>query len=461
MEQIIERKERKLPISKSATRTKDRAFYYRSFFRLPSSFDEGGRVHYLLYKKSNDDAGTTICERKIQTMKSKKDIYNDPYRFSPTHLYSTKTKIESKVDNNRTKRDTYISISSFWGNSKSRTIEYIKEVDRIVIDIDAANHITMSLKEKKELANNIQNKLGKADFINDSGRGIQIIYLFAPETKIYAIKKSYTDLVDSMCKVVESIIPDGYSVDRLGLNSYYRLPKTYNSKSKTKTKVLEYNEYKELDYCTLCTLFGIVPYKEKKTSSKKKKKKTSSNTGKSEVSLNNFSSNMHCDYLKLISYTSVGFRNKLIYAYIYNIQCSVKSYEKLIELAANLNGNFSKPLPPYEIKSIVKSAVRQYRNKGVVYSFRKQLKWIGIDESLLQQEDFLNPINDDEYRERVKNSKKRYNDRQKEKRSEKKKEIILRANKLATDGKKISEIMTILSLSRNTVKKYLQYQKAD
>lgn len=458
---LFEREDNPLPSSK-INKTRLIAFYHKAYWRPAlDGYHIGGALHYLGWKKKTKDGEDKFFESPIQTMKSDAEIEADPYKFSASHRYSIKTKLESRVTGHKQDKDTYISVGSFWGNATSRTIDFVREVDRIVIDIDGPDHRVLTAKEKKKISKEVQAVIGKADFVVDSGCGIQIHYLFERRQDIYAIQVAYNKIVDEMCKAAESAITlDGCSVDRLLMNSYYRLPGTYNTRSKSVAKVIEYNDLKRLAFENLALRFGIAaiqPYVKKEPV---KREKTSSETG-SEKRYKSYYAQLEHDY-KLIAKAcgTEGFRNCMIYYYSYNIQCAVKDSAVLQAKAEALNSLFSKPLAPSEIRETVQSAIREYEKHGRTFSFSSQLSKIGLSAADIGELDLWSPLTDDDRVERQKESKRKHNAKRKAQRHEEKQEVIDEVLQMSAEGLSKSEISRRTGLSRNTVIKYIAHSES-
>ena len=448
---LFDREDNPLPSSRT-NRTRLHAFYYKAFWRPAlDGYHVGGATFYIGWK-----AKDTFRESLIQAMRSDKEIEEDPYRFSPSHQFSDKTKLESRVTSHKQTKDTYISVASFWGNATSRTIDFVREVDRVVIDVDGPEHRVLTTKEKKRISKEIQASLGKADFVVDSGCGIQMHYLFERRQDIYAIQIAYNKIVDEMCKSAESAISlAGCSVDRLWMNSYYRLPGTYNTRSMSIAKVMEYNDLKRISFSDLALKFGIEaiqPYV-KKELVKREKMASEEGSGKRYQS---YYAQLEHDY-QLIARAcgTEGKRNNILYYYCYNIQCAIKDPAVLQKKTEALNAVFRKPLPPSEVRETVQSAIREHTRHGRTFSFASQLERIGLSATDIGELDIWSPLTDDDRQERQKKSKRKYKEKEKMQRNQAKQEIVDEVLQMHKDGLSNAEISRRTGLSRHTVIKYL------
>lgn len=454
---LLDREDNPLPSSK-INKTKFIAFYHKAYWRPAlDGIRIGGALHYLGWKKDGTDGNIHFHESLIQTMKSDAEIEADPYRFSMSHRFSIKTKLESRVKGHKQDKDTYISVASFWGNATSRTLEYVREVDRIVIDIDGPDHRVLSTKEKKKISKEVQASIGKADFVIDSGAGIQIHYLFERRQDIFAIQIAYSRIVEEMCKITESAITlDGCSVDRLLMNSYYRLPGTYNMRSKTIAKVIEYNDLKRLSFAELALKFGVEAIRPHVKKEAVKREKTASEVG-SGKRYRSYYAQLEHDYGLIAKVCGhEGKRNKILYYYCYNIQCVIKEQSTLQAKAEALNNMFSCQLPPSEVRETVRSAIREYAQHGITFTFSSQIAKIGITASDIGELDLWSPLMSDDRQERQKESKRRYNAKRKSQRRAAKQEIIDEVLRLHAEGLSNAEIARMTGLSRQTVIKYVR-----
>ncbi len=453
---LFDRMDNPLPSSK-INRTRLHAFYHKAFFRPAlDGYHIGGASHYIGWKKEDKEGNMRFCESLIQTMKSDAEIEADPYKMCASHRYSTKTKLESRVTGHKQTKDTYISVAAFWGNATSRTMDYVREVDRIVVDIDGPDHRVLSLKEKKKISKEVQASIGKADFVVDSGCGIQIHYLFERRHDIYAIQTSYSKIIEEMCTLAESAITlAGCSVDRLLMNSYYRLPGTFNTRSKTIATVIEYNDLKRLSFDALAIKFGIEAIRPhvKKEAVKREKTVSESGSGKRYQS---YYAQLEHDYALIAKACGCeGKRNNMLYYYCYNIQCVIKDSAVLQGKAEKLNATFSQPLPPSEVRETVQSAIREHIRHGRTFSFASQLERIGLSAADIGELDIWSPLTDGDRQERQKEAKRKHNAKRKAKRREAKQEIVDEVLQMHKDGLSNAEISRRTGLSKHTVIKYL------
>ena len=453
---LFDREGNPLPSSRT-NRTRLHAFYHKAYWRPAlDGYHVGGATFYIGWK-----AKDAFREKIIQTMKSDKEIEEDPYRFSPSHQFSDKTKLESRVLGHKQNKDTYISVASFWGNASSRTMDYVREVDRIVIDIDGPDHRVLSLKEKKKISKEVQASIGKADFVVDSGAGIQIHYLFERRQDIYAIQAAYNHIVERMCAATESAITlEGCSVDRLLMNSYYRLPGTYNTRSMSIAKVMEYNDFKRISFADLALIFGVEAIRPhvKKEAVKREKTVSESGSGKRYQS---YYAQLEHDYRLIAQMCGTeGKRNNMLYYYAYNIQCAIKDSSVLQAKAEALNALFSKPLPPSEVRETVQSAIREHTRHGRTFSFASQLERIGLSAADIGELDIWSPLTEDDRQERQKESKKKHNAKRKAQRNQGKQVVIDEVLQMHKDGLSNAEISRRTGLSRHTVIKYVEDAKS-
>ena len=259
-----------------------------------------------------------------------------------------------------------------------------------------------------------------------------------------------------MCKIAESAITlAGCSVDRLGMNSYYRLPGTFNTRSKTIAKVMEYSDLKRLSFEALAIKFGIEAIRPHVKKEVVKREKTVSESGSGKRYQSYYAQLEHDYWLIAQACGNEGRRNNMLYYFCYNAQCAIKDPKALQAKAEALNNLFKKPLPPSEVRETVQSAIREYSQHGRTFGFESQLAKIGLTAADIGELDIWSPLTDDDRQERQKEAKKKHNAKRRSQRQEAKQEVINEVLQMYADGLSKSEISRRTGLSRHTIIKYL------
>lgn len=440
----------------------NRAFFTKAFFRPALDGENVGGAMAYVGSKSDDGS---FSESLRQTMKTDQELdymmYHDPHFFSPNRIFSHKTEIERFAEKGNKGRNTYVSVGLFWGNAfknGGRLVKNIKSVDRFVLDIDGPDHRILTKKEKKMISAEVQKRVGAADFVVDSGSGLQLHYLFEERTDIFAIEKAYDYIENIMCKRAEESIHSvpRCHVDKLKMNSFYRLPLTFNQRSQSKVKVMTFNDLEPLNFDCLVRHYKCED-RDAFAKSPKKQHCKKINSSKNRYTFGNYASDLEHDYLSLASvYGSEGCRNKMLYYYLYNIQCAVKDEDSLSIKADLLNKTFKKPLPDYEVSCILRSSMSEYNIHKKIFSLESQLNKIGISPKSVTNLGLKLPVSFEDKKERKRQAARKQGERRKELRHNQKLEKINRTLALYQKGLTIQKISEATGVCRQTVSKWIK-----
>ncbi|MEE1011530.1 MAG: helix-turn-helix domain-containing protein [Acutalibacteraceae bacterium] len=230
--------------------------------------------------------------------------------------------------------DCYISLNGFTGYH--RKIKECRQINALVFDLDyhhktSPEHLNWIKKRTLMLIQDAvnENRLYAANIITDTGRGLQIFYIFdasisyrtkdgkGNEKAMYAYKK----IRQNIEKKLEAVLAEETDVLEMDNNVYditriVRLPGTLNTQSGSRAKMIYVNE----DYYSFSDFYTPTQKKQTPIKNKKHNKKFRSNEALNEARM------IEMEKLQLIRKNNCeGFRNYMTFIY-YN--SAIQVYDK-------------------------------------------------------------------------------------------------------------------------------------
>ncbi|MGL5646820.1 MAG: hypothetical protein ACRDDY_03130 [Clostridium sp.] len=260
------------------------------------------------------------------------------------------------------KTDSYVSINSFY--IPVRNANNIKRINALYLDIDNHNSIvtTEMVQELiKHLKKHYYNKLiPKPSITVSTGRGIQLIILLEHLPK--QALKFWQNIENQMVKKLEKLNYRGFKIDTscTDVTRVFRLPATYNTKSKTYAKILDFNDnIYRLDELKK-KYFKYVP----KTTGKRKPKVLNITAGQKGLNTYELHWKRREDIERLQNIRNGkcnGYRELMCFLYRY-YSCLVDgNCKKAIDKMLKFNQKFSEPLPLNEVIKATQSAEKAYK----------------------------------------------------------------------------------------------------
>lgn len=292
------------------------------------------------------------------------------------------------------KINTYVSMNTFY--KPQRRIENIKELNVIFIDIDC--HKTKYSKEavryflEKDLYGV---KIPTPSFLIDSGRGLYYIVLIdkAPSQALplwYAIERH----------IYNQLKEFGADPNALDPTRVLRVVDSINTKSNTRVKILDYNEY----------VYTLREIQEEYLPELKPKKEKSKGRPKKIVSLFNEYNLYYSRVLdiaklcELRNYDLKGHREVILFLYRYYTCCFIEDEIEALEKVKELNLMFIQPLTDREVERDTRSAEKYYAEKKYKYSNDRLIEMLEITEQ--EQKEFKTIISTKEKYRRKNNKRK-------------------------------------------------------
>ncbi|NFL39309.1 helix-turn-helix transcriptional regulator [Clostridium botulinum] len=335
--------------------------------------------------------------------------------------------------------ELYISMNTFL--KPNRTAENLRYLNALYIDIDC-----YKLNIRKEsvlffLENDFYNKIiPEPSMVVDSGRGLYLIWLIeqVPSQALPLWKAIQYYLYNALKEF-------GADREALDPSRVLRVIGSYNSKSETEVKVLEFNSnrYKIKDIKN-----EYLP--EVKTITKNNKKEFK---GKVVKFFNKYSlyKARILDLLKLVElreYDMHGRREFVLFLYRYYL--TLTETEEIAEkLTFELNEKFLQPLPLGEINSTKSNYVGKYNYKNMTL--------VELLEITPEEMQHMTSLISKEYKYKKNNERRkklRRNDDGLTKREQQKKDTLIKIIKFMEEGKKTKDIAEILDISLRMVQKY-------
>ena len=457
------------------------------------------------YNSLPKNAAQFVAYKKVTGFSKKKhtEIFSWNERVVQPWTLSGDNHIAELMSKNKSYRSTYISLAQYYGGNGtkrkikegrlspafddsrptvSRSIASIHSIDRIVIDIDPGNHfISFNDGQIRLITDIVSDYHIIPDFIISSGHGIQIVFLFVPVSYVTKrFSRKYDEVVASISEELSSMLSEylDVQIDRLKVNSVYRLPGSYNYTAGTKANVIVSNFSEDAvrktfnDFCDAVA----VPVFQNGLHAPKNIKKAADDeftAAKERVSESNekFLQKMTHDYKVMAMYISkeasepVGWRNTLLYCYARNIMQAVSNRHVVLSCALNINESCERPLSESEVRIICRHAETDYKKNPRVYSFESQLNWLKKHSRVFRgipTDRFFLPIDEAHRQEHKKQSiqkaHKAETERRKEDRRQSKAEKIEEVKLLYSEGKNVMDIHNLTGFSRTTIYKYLNLQ---
>ena len=353
--------------------------------------------------------------------------------------------------------DTYISMNTFY--KTYRRIECLKELRACYIDLDIYNtkftkeQIMMNLEE-----NYYNQSIPIPNFVMDSGRGLYLIWLInTVPSKALPLWKAIEEYLYKELKE--------FGADRKALDPtrILRVEGSINSKSNTRVKVLDENNYiYDLREIQKNFLPELQPSKNKKGRPKKNV------YIHRERSLYQARLNDIVKICELREYDLRGHRELILFLYRYYLCYFTEDTEKALQDTLELNNEFIAPLREKEVISATRSAERVYLKQDKQYKYKNEtlIELLDITEQeqmklsiIFSKEEYKR--RDREYHKKV--DKKKYQEKlksqgkltEKEKISQRRQKI----KALLEQGFKQKDICLQLNISKRNCIRDIKYLK--
>ena len=257
--------------------------------------------------------------------------------------------------------DTYISMNTFY--KTYRRIECLKELRACYIDLDIYNtkftkeQVIMNLEE-----NYYNQSIPIPNFVMDSGRGLYLIWL------INTVPSKALPLWKAIEEYLYKELKD-FGADRKALDPtrILRVEGSINSKSNTRVKVLDENNYiYDLREIQKNFLPELQPSKNKKGRPKK------TVYIHRERSLYQARLNDLITICELREYDLRGHRELILFLYRYYLCYFTEDTEKALQDTLELNSEFIAPLREKEVISATRSAERVYLKQDKQYKYKNE-----------------------------------------------------------------------------------------
>ncbi len=263
-----------------------------------------------------------------------------------------------------------------------RTSENLINIQNLVIDVDS-HQSELTIEALNEHIKDFERKmidkmLIKPNFVNRTGRGLQLWFCIEPCH--VSLNKICMSVIDMLCTHIEQIMKtlneEELSIDKtssMKLNGLFRLPYTYNTKARRWSEgYLIHEEISNIN--ELQDKLNENGFKSPYFTSKKKKKRVSSSKYKfsDKIKDNDYTPCLihrkkFMDYLFSTREIEVGSRDIMIFA-MYSTVVMLMSTEQAQEYCTELNNSFAKPLHIYELRAIFKE-IDKKRHRFTVQRF--------------------------------------------------------------------------------------------
>lgn len=329
-----------------------------------------------------------------------------------------------------------------------RTADNLINIQNLVIDIDS-HQSELSIEALNEHIKDFEHKLidkmiVKPNFINRTGRGLQLWFCIEPCH--VSLNKICMSVIDMLCTHIEQIMKSlnekELSIDKtssMKLNGLFRLPYSYNTKAKRWAEGhLLHEELPNIN--ELVEVLHENGFRSPYFSTEKKKKKVSLQKYQFSDKIKNndytpclIHRKKFMDYLFKTRDIEVGSRDIMIFA-MYSTLIGLMNDELAQEYCIEINANFKKPLHSYELRAIFKE-VGKKNHKFTVARF---FDFVNATE---KEKEWFNKLTIKEERKQAKrNAKIERNNKVKE---------------LRVNGLSIVAISKEMKLSRPTIYKIL------
>lgn len=337
-------------------------------------------------------------------------------------------------------KDIYISINTFY--KTYRRIDCLKELRACYIDLDIYNTKFTKEQVMMNLEENYYNQsIPIPNFVMDSGRGLYLIWL------INTVPSKALPLWKAIEEYLYKELKD-FGADRKALDPtrILRVEGSINSKSNTRVKVLDENNYiYDLREIQKNFLPELQPSKNKKGRPKK------TVYIHRERSLYQARINDLITICELREYDLRGHRELILFLYRYYLCYFTEDTEKALQDTLELNSEFIAPLREKEVISATRSAERVYLEKDKQYKYKNETLIELLDITEQEQMKLSIIISKEEYKRRDREyQKKKYQEKlKKEGKITKQEELKILRKKIKTLrakgllNKEISEQMNI------------------
>lgn len=336
--------------------------------------------------------------------------------------------------------DTYISMNTFY--KTYRRIDCLKELRACYIDLDIYNTKFTKEQVMMNLEENYYNQsIPIPNFVMDSGRGLYLIWL------INTVPSKALPLWKAIEEYLYKELKD-FGADRKALDPtrILRVEGSINSKSNTKVKVLDENNY---IYDLREIQKNFLPELQPSKSKKGRPKKTV--YIHRERSLYQARLNDLITICELREYDLRGHRELILFLYRYYLCYFTEDTEKALQDTLELNNEFIAPLREKEVISATRSAERVYLKQDKQYKYKNETLIELLDITEQEQMKLSIIFSKEEYKRRDREyQKKKYQEKlKKEGKITKQEELKILRKKIKTLrakgllNKEISEQMNI------------------
>ena len=354
-------------------------------------------------------------------------------------------------------KDIYISMNTFY--KTYRRIDCLKELRACYIDLDIYNTKFTKEQVMMNLEENYYNQsIPIPNFVMDSGRGLYLIWL------INTVPSKALPLWKAIEEYLYKELKD-FGADRKALDPtrILRVEGSINSKSNTRVKVLDENNYiYDLREIQKNFLPELQPSKNKKGRPKK------TVYIHRERSLYQARLNDLITICELREYDLRGHRELILFLYRYYLCYFTEDTEKALQDTLELNSEFIVPLREKEVISATRSAERVYLKQDKQYKYKNEtlIELLDITEQeqmklsiIFSKEEYKR--RDREYHKKV--DKKKYQEKLKSqgKLTEKEKISQRRAKvkDLLAEGLKQKDICLKMNISKRNCIRDIKYLK--
>lgn len=364
------------------------------------------------------------------------------------HHYKSKYLKEHREDLINNKTNVYISQNTFF--KPQRRVENIKELNAIFIDIDCYNKNYTKEAVKFFIEKDLNGIIPRPTMLIDSGRGLYYII------KIEPVPSKALPLWYAVQRYIYNHLSEfGADSKALDPTRVLRITGTINSKTNTKVKVIDYEEY----------TYTLREIQENYLPELKEKKQKSKGRPKKVVSLYNEYSLYHSRFNDLIKicelrgYDMEGCREVTLFLYRYFTCCFMEDEIQALECTLELNKQFTKPLQENEVVKHTKSAEVAYKVKKYKFKNSTLIDWLGITEEEQKHLKSIIGKNEKYKRNNLRRQENRKNENGLTSREQEKQNKINLVKKLYEKGYKQVEISEKLQLTKGRVSQIVKELK--
>lgn len=363
----------------------------------------------------------------------------------------------------------YSSVNTFY--KPVRNNDNLRQLNSLYIDLDIYNKGLGKEQALTSIEFLVQTeRIPMPTFIIDSGRGLYMYWVIeSAPGKFKNVLKLYGHIQSFLYDMTKDLGADPNALDP---SRVLRIPGSFNTKSNTNVKILEYNEDKIYTLRFMQQFMNEaqgIDWSKIQEEIKERKKGKKNNKGKSKIK------RLFTFYSLAISrardlenicfmrnYNIIGYRNTLLHIYAYQMMLIHQNYNVAKHRTKELNEKLKQPLSKQDINDICKSVHKAYEehlkdsNKG--YNYKNETIIEKLDITAAEQRKMQVLIDSREKNERDKERKRRQR-RNKDgltTRQARKQELITKVKELSAKGLKQAEIAKEIGIKQGTVSKYLR-----